>query len=238
MRGVAIAELFREHDRPGAAAVTAAGAAVASLAAGAAAWAAGCGAGVSGTMEPGARVLFQSVEAFKQMPEFLQVWPAHGAGSACGKALGAVPNTTVGYERTVSWWAPFVLAGDEQGFVGDGGDQDARQDMFPSQVASYNDDDLIGTSATTADDNFDATHPLYQTLADLSALRDAHPALQAGAQIERHAAGSVYAFSRIDGTEYLVVLNNAETEASASSVIRSAQRVAAARSSCARAIWT
>jgi glycosidase len=54
---------------------------------------------------------------------------------------------------------PVVYYGDEQGFTGDGGDQDARQDMFPSQVASYNDDDLIGTDATTADDNFDRRPP-------------------------------------------------------------------------------
>ena len=63
---------------------------------------------------------------------------------------------------------PVVYYGDEQGFVGDGGDKDARQDMFPSQVASYNDDDLIGTDATTADANFDTDHPLYRHLADLS----------------------------------------------------------------------
>ena len=50
---------------------------------------------------------------------------------------------------------PVVYYGDEQGFIGDGGDKDARQDMFPSQVASYNDDDLIGTDATTAVANFD-----------------------------------------------------------------------------------
>src|SRR5262249_44599642 len=49
---------------------------------------------------------------------------------------------------------PIIYYGDEQGFTGDGGDQDARQDMFPSQVASYNDDDLIGTDTTTAADNF------------------------------------------------------------------------------------
>ena len=54
---------------------------------------------------------------------------------------------------------PVVYYGDEQGFTGDGGDKDARQDMMPSVVASYNDDDLIGTTATTADDNFDETHP-------------------------------------------------------------------------------
>ena len=69
---------------------------------------------------------------------------------------------------------PVIYYGDEQGFTGDGGDQDARQDMFPSQVASYNDDDLIGTDATTADDNFDADHPLYQSIGEL-ARRDQQP---------------------------------------------------------------
>jgi len=55
-------------------------------------------AGQAGVMEPSARILYKSVEKFKQMPEYLQIWPGHGAGSACGKALGAVPETTVGYE--------------------------------------------------------------------------------------------------------------------------------------------
>ena len=63
---------------------------------------------------------------------------------------------------------PVVYYGDEQGFVGDGGDQDAREDMFPSQVASYNDNDLIGTDATTAEANFDPDHPLYRHIAELS----------------------------------------------------------------------
>ena len=57
---------------------------------------------------------------------------------------------------------PVVYYGDEQGFTGDGGDKDARQDMLPSQVAAYNDDDLIGTTATTADANFDADAPAVQ----------------------------------------------------------------------------
>jgi pullulanase-type alpha-1,6-glucosidase len=116
--------------------------------------------------------------------------------------------------------APLIYYGDEQGFTGDGGDKDARQDMFPSQVASYNDDNLIGTSKTTADDNFDPTHPLYQTFSDLAALRSAYPALAQGAQIHRYSEGSAgtYAFSRIDRdekVEYLVVLNNSESADSA-----------------------
>src|SRR4051812_7580559 len=66
---------------------------------------------------------------------------------------------------------PVVYYGDEQGFTGDGGDQDAREDMFASKVASYNDNDLIGTDATTAQANFDTKNPLYKRIARLAALR-------------------------------------------------------------------
>ena len=66
----------------------------------------------------GAKRLFASLrDHFLALPDHVQVWPGHGAGSACGKALGAVPSTTVGSERLTSWWAPLVAAGDEEGFV-------------------------------------------------------------------------------------------------------------------------
>jgi hydroxyacylglutathione hydrolase len=58
---------------------------------------------VEGTMASAARALFHSLEAFRSRPEYLQLWPGHGAGSACGKALGAVPQTTLGYERRFNW---------------------------------------------------------------------------------------------------------------------------------------
>jgi hydroxyacylglutathione hydrolase len=56
-------------------------------------------AGIEGTSEPGARQMFKSLQRFKQLPDYMQVWPAHGAGSACGKALGAIPSSTIGYEK-------------------------------------------------------------------------------------------------------------------------------------------
>lgn len=56
-------------------------------------------AGYKGTKEIGARQQFQSVMRFKSLPDYLQIWPGHGAGSACGKALGAIPSTTLGYEK-------------------------------------------------------------------------------------------------------------------------------------------
>lgn len=66
----------------------------------------------------GARQLFHSLrQGFLALPDYVQVYPGHGAGSACGKALGAVPATTVGYERANAWWAPYLTNDDEQGFI-------------------------------------------------------------------------------------------------------------------------
>lgn len=56
-----------------------------------------------GTMEASARTLFQSLQKFKQYPDWLQIWPGHGAGSACGKGLSSVPQSTVGYEKRFNW---------------------------------------------------------------------------------------------------------------------------------------
>tara|TARA_B100000678_G_scaffold42460_1_gene31948 strand:+ start:639 stop:2465 length:1827 start_codon:yes stop_codon:yes gene_type:complete len=75
---------------------------------------------------------------------------------------------------------PTVYYGDEQGFISDGNDQLAREDMFASRVDAYNDNDLLGTDATAADENYDTAHPLYRTIAALSAIRRGNPALRRG----------------------------------------------------------
>ena len=69
---------------------------------------------ITGTMEAGARTLFHSLQRFKTLPDHLQVWPGHGAGSACGKALGAIPSSTIGYEKIANWGLRIT---DEQVFV-------------------------------------------------------------------------------------------------------------------------
>jgi len=81
---------------------------------------------------------------------------------------------------------PVIYYGDEQGFVSDGNDQLARENMFPSKVAVYNDNDLIGTDATTAQSNFDPSHPLYRHIAALVDVRQSTPALQSGLTRIRH----------------------------------------------------
>jgi hydroxyacylglutathione hydrolase len=72
-------------------------------------------AGMVGTQDKGAEEMYQSINLFANLPEFIQVWPGHGAGSACGKALGAVPSTTVGYEKKRNW--AFSYGTNKAGFI-------------------------------------------------------------------------------------------------------------------------
>ena len=60
-------------------------------------------AGIAGSMRDAARQLYASLRRLDALPDHLQLWPGHGAGSACGKSLGAVPQSTLGYERIANW---------------------------------------------------------------------------------------------------------------------------------------
>lgn len=111
---------------------------------------------------------------------------------------------------------PTIYSGDEQGFVGDGNDQDAREDMFASQVAVYNDNRLIGTDTTTATAHFGTENPLFQLIATLSRVRLATPALTRGASVVRVATDQpgLLALSRFDpgnGREVVLLFNTATT---------------------------
>jgi glycosidase len=108
---------------------------------------------------------------------------------------------------------PVIYYGDEQGFAGDGGDQDAREDMFPSKVAVYNDNKLVGSAATTAQANFDARARLYREIAALAAIRRGDPALSRGEQVVRAHGDSpgLFALSRLapsGGGETLALFNS------------------------------
>jgi len=72
-------------------------------------------AGIKGTMDIGASQMYDSIKKFNALADYIQVWPGHGAGSACGKGLGAVPSSTVGYEKMRNW--AFQYPNDKNGFV-------------------------------------------------------------------------------------------------------------------------
>ncbi|MGQ0713401.1 MAG: MBL fold metallo-hydrolase [Gemmatimonadaceae bacterium] len=69
---------------------------------------------VEGTMRESARALFASLRRFATLPDWLQIWPGHGTGSACGKGISSVPHSTLGYERKFNW--AFSIQ-DEEEFV-------------------------------------------------------------------------------------------------------------------------
>jgi hydroxyacylglutathione hydrolase len=74
-------------------------------------------AGLEGTQEQGARALYKSLRKVSELPCHVQILPAHGAGSACGKALGAIPNSTFGYEEKFNPALKLALNSSEEQFV-------------------------------------------------------------------------------------------------------------------------
>ena len=107
---------------------------------------------------------------------------------------------------------PTIYYGDEQGFVSDGGDQSARETMFPSVTEVFIDNDLIATDATVADANFDTSHSIYRALAEMAQVRQAEAALRRGTQLVRHSEhdGEAFVMSRFapdDSREIVVAFN-------------------------------
>lgn len=111
---------------------------------------------------------------------------------------------------------PTIYAGDEQGFVGTGGDNDSRQPLFGSRVAAYNAVPRLGTDKGQDQPAFDPAHPFYRAIAGMARVRAGDVRLRRGATIVRHAGDTpgIFAFSRRmpgERGETLVVLNTAAT---------------------------
>jgi len=111
---------------------------------------------------------------------------------------------------------PTIYSGDEQGFAGKGIDQDARAPLFASQVATYKEDRLVGTNATTAQANFATDHPLYRAIAQFAHVRTSEVALRRGRQLLRARSDKpgLFAVSRFDpatNREVLVAFNTSTT---------------------------
>jgi glycosidase len=113
--------------------------------------------------------------------------------------------------------APVVYYGDEVGMIGTGGDKQARQDMFPTQVDEWKTQERVGSPPIGTGSSFDVVdNPIELRLKALAALRDANPALATGGTIVREAEGGVLVISRIDPVtqhEYVEAFNTASSPA-------------------------
>ena len=184
---------------------------------------------VEGAMEPSARALYRSVQRFLELPDHLQVWPGHGAGSACGKALGAVPHSTVGYETQFNPMIDAARQG-EDAFVDAILDDQPEPQMYFARMKRDNKSGppLLGTLPT----------PETLTASDLVNLADADTPLvidtrrDRSAFMARHIPGSLYApmnntFNTVVGslvtdatTPIVLIVDEAEVEEAVRDLVR------------------
>lgn len=134
---------------------------------------------------------------------------------------------------------PVLYYGDEQGFTGDGKDFASRESMFPSIIPSYNDNNLVGTDATTAASNFDTGHPLYQAIQKLSAVHQFEPSLRRGKQTVLQAdeePGILVLKRQIPDTEdyTLVIVNTGENNAAFNHILADNQTTNALIGTCGK----
>jgi glycosidase len=160
-------------------------------------------------------------------PAFTTFLGNHDMGRAAQQILTQAPGLSedallhhvlLGYDLLyLLRGAPAVLYGDEVGMIGSGGDQQARQDMFPTQVDDWKTQARVGSPPIGNGSSLAITsNPIEARLEQLSALRDAHPELATGASVVRYAKDAILVVSRIDlatGHETIVGFNNGGTAA-------------------------
>jgi len=140
----------------------------------------------------------------------------HGASAAT-----LLQRTVLGYDVLyLLRGAAAVYYGDEVGIIGTGGDKQARQDLFRTQVDEWKTQERLGSPPIGSGSSFDVTeNPIELRLQALAALRDANPGLARGATVIRRAQGNVLVVSRIDWAgkhEYVIAFNSGTSAANVS----------------------
>ncbi len=166
-------------------------------------------AGFKDTMRKGAQVLFHSVQEFKKQPSWLTIWPGHGAGSACGKKLGGVPSTTLGYEKIVN---TAVRYEDETEFVED---ILAGQPEPPKYFARMKSVNKLGPNFTRGQWRISQVEPVGQIVDVRSILEYQEGSISNAISIPMNASFSMWAGSLLSLEEPITIVANDEQQAQA-----------------------
>lgn len=112
---------------------------------------------------------------------------------------------------------PVIYYGDEVGMIGTGGDKEARQDMFSTQVPEWQTEPRIGASPIGKASSFDSSHPLRDQITQLQQLIKDNPALRVGVQEIKYAQKGIFIVTRFSqGQEYVVAFNSRDEAGTAS----------------------
>src|SRR5699024_845604 len=181
-------------------------------------------AGGTDTRFEGAQQMYRSLrEGLLQLPDHAQVYPGHGAGSACGKSLGALPATTIGYERLNAWWGRALADGDEGTFVDEllSGQPDAPAYFGRMKRQNLHGPRILGELPSLAEMSAEQLAPLISSgeaiPIDLRAPEEVHQQAVRGAVTlpnpQKIAAHGAWALDPETDTQPLVVLATAVTQA-------------------------
>ena len=170
---------------------------------------------VAGTMEQSARDLYRSLQRLKELPDYLQVWPGHGAGSACGKSLGSLPQTTLGYERLYN---PALTPRSENEFVAWVLDDQPEPPRYFARMKRLNRDGAPEANRTAPPPR--SAEAIESLLAEGGQVVDVRPAREFA---KRHVAGTIsipysktfvtYAGTVLDSDRPLVVIGQRPDQA-------------------------
>jgi glycosidase len=111
--------------------------------------------------------------------------------------------------------SPTLYYGDEKGMAGVGGDKQARQSMFPTQIPAWQNQARIGADPIGTASSFAQVHPLEIQIQELQTLIAKHPALRDGTQQVRTNIGNVFVVTRFaNNQEYFLAFNGSDESAS------------------------
>lgn len=164
-------------------------------------------AGFQDTMRKGAETLFGSIQKFKEMPDWITIWPGHGAGSSCGKKLGGVPSTTLGYEKIVNASVRFE---DKSEFVND---ILAGQPEPPKYFARMKSVNKEGPGSTRGLWNLEMTAPTGQIVDVRPAAEFLEGSFEGAINIPMNASFSKWSGSLLSPGEPITVVASDEAQA-------------------------
>lgn len=94
--------------------------------------------------QEGAEDLFHSLRRLLELPDGVEVFPGHVAGSLCGKGMSAKASSTIGFERRYN---RAVLIEDELEFVASASGADAPKPPNMSRLVELNRGPFVGAPA-------------------------------------------------------------------------------------------
>lgn len=104
--------------------------------------------------------------------------------------------------------SPISYYGDEKGLIGDPGDKGARQNLFPTKVLRWQNEERIGMESIGESSSFDVENPLQSTISQLQSFVQSNSGYRVSSQRTRFVdQGGFIVSRRTDDKEFWLAFN-------------------------------